>query len=168
MAESDPPNRKRPSAKSWEEEALGLDSDLWLRSYRKSLKPYETAGDALAFYTRIFNHAPAAMLILGPEFLVADANIEAQKLLRTTLENLRGIPFSRQIARTDRTAFAEISRQILTEHTSVTRPLLLGEEGHETIEVSATACALRDDDGNPEFIMLLLLDRSDDVTSDML
>src|SRR4051812_30495311 len=59
--------RKAPSVKSWEEATLGLDTDVWLRGYRKSLKPYKTAGDALSFYTRIFDHAPVAILILAPE-----------------------------------------------------------------------------------------------------
>lgn len=168
MADGDRPPRKRAPAKEWEHAVLGLDSDAWLRSYRRSLKPYETAGDALAFYTRIFDHAPVAMMILGSDFLIADANIEAQKLLRNTLENLRGKPFNRHIAKPDRAAFAEISHEILRDHKRITRPLLLLPDEEMTIEVAVTACALRDDGGKTEFIMLLLMDRSDDVSSDIL
>jgi PAS domain S-box-containing protein len=168
MADGDRPPRKRAPVKAWEQAVLGLDSDAWLRSYRRSLKPYETAGDALAFYTRIFDHAPVAMMILGADFLIADANIEAQKLLKKTLETLRGKPFNRHIAKEDRAAFAEISHEILRDHGRVTRPLLMTPGEDLTIEVSVTACALRDDEGNTEFIMLLLMDRSDDVTFDIL
>lgn len=168
MTDDERPQRKGGSVKSWERAVLGLDSDAWLRSYRRSLKPYESAGDALAFYTRIFDHAPVAIMILGPQFLIADANIEAQKLLRKSLELLRGKPFNRHVAKPDRAAFAEISHEILRDHTRVTRPLLLILGEDQTAEVSATACAIRDDAGNTEFIMLLLIDRSDDVSSDML
>src|SRR4029078_11537354 len=99
MADGDEPRGKHASVKAWQEAVLGLDSDVWLRSYRRSLKPYATAGDALAFYTRIFDHAPVEIMILGPQFLIADANIKAQKLLQKPLEALRGKPFNRHIAK---------------------------------------------------------------------
>lgn len=168
MADDERPHRKGGAVKAWDRAVLGLDSDAWLRSYQRSLKPDEPAGDALALYTRIFDYAPVAIMILGPQFLITDANIEAQMLLRKNLESLRGYPFNRHVAKSDRAAFAEISHEILRDCTRVTRPLLLVLGEQETAEVSVTACTIRDDEGNTEFIMLLLADRSDDVSSDML
>ena len=141
--------------------------DDWLQVYRRSWA-HESAEEALVFYARLFDQAPAAIVVTQPDFAIIDVNIAAQKLLQRPLAALRGRPFQRNIASADRTAFSGIARQIISEPGRVTRPLLLKTGDDQEVEVSLIACALRGDDGEVQSIMILLLERGENVTSDIL
>ena len=141
--------------------------DLWLEAYRRTWI-HETTEEALGFYARIFDQAPAAMMVTEPSFVITDANIAAQQLLKRPLANLRGKPFQRNIAQADRTAFAAIAHEIISSPGRVTRPLLLKTADDGEVEVSLIACAFRDKNDVPEMVMLLLLERGENISSDIL
>ena len=141
--------------------------DDWLQVYRRSWA-HESAEEALAFYARLFNEAPAAIIVTTPDFTIVDVNIAAQHLLNRALAVLKGTPFQRNIAAADRTAFSGIARQIISEPGRITRPLLVRTGDDREVEVSLIACALRGDDGEAQSVMMLLLERGENVTSDLL
>lgn len=141
--------------------------DSWLQAYRRSWT-HETSEEALGFYARLFDEAPAAIIVTDSNFTIIDVNIAAQHLLQRSVTVLKGKSFSRNIAAKDRTAFSVIARQIVSEPDRVTRPLLMKPAGECEVEVSLIACALRDDQQKVERIVMLLLERGDDVTSDIL
>jgi PAS domain S-box-containing protein len=160
--------RRRSPVDAWQTAVSGIDADAWLQRFRKSSRPHETPEDALAFYTRIFFEAPVAILILTKEYVVADANLAAEQLLKRPVDVLRGKPFQRNVAKSDRRAFTGISAVITGEESRITRPLrLVNAEGNET-EAALIASALRDDKGEPEFIMMMFFERGEKVTSDIL
>jgi hypothetical protein len=141
--------------------------DMWLETYRRTWA-HETAEEALAFYARIFNEAPAAIVITQPSFAIWDANISAQRMLQRSLPALRGKSFHHYVAAADRTAFGAIAREIVSVPGRVTRPLLVRTSHDRLLEVSLVACALRDADEKPSMIVMMLLERGDDISSDIL
>jgi PAS domain S-box-containing protein len=141
--------------------------DSWLQAYRRSWT-HETSEEALSFYARLFDEAPAAIIVTNRDFAIIDANIAAQNLLQRRLTVLKGKPFHQNIAPTDRTAFSVIARQIISEPGRVTRPLLLKTGDDRNVEVSLIACALRGEDGEAQSVMILMLERGETVTSDIL
>jgi PAS domain S-box-containing protein len=141
--------------------------DLWLEAYRRTWA-HETPEEALAFYARIFDEAPAAIIVTQPNFAISDANVSAQRMLQRSVSALRGKLFHRYVAAADRIAFAAIAKQIISVPGSITRPLLMNSSDDSQVEVSLIACALRDAENNPEMIMLMLLDRGDQISSDIL
>ena len=141
--------------------------DRWLQAYRRSWT-HETSEEALGFYARLFDEAPAAIIVTDPDFTIIDVNIAAQQLLKRPLTALKGKPFSHNIAPKDRTVFSVIARQIISEPGRVTRPLLMKAASDHDVEVSLIACALRDDKQKAESVVILLLERGEDVTSDIL
>lgn len=142
--------------------------DGWLQAYRRSWT-HETREEALVFYARLFDEAPAAIVVTRPDLVIIDVNIAAQALLQRPLTELKGQPFQRIIGVSDRIAFSTIARQIVSEPERVTRPLLVKCGGHaEEVEVSLIARALRGDQGEVHSIVMILLERGLNVTSDML
>ena len=139
----------------------------WLQSYRRSWT-HATSEEALGFYSRLFDEAPAAIIVTQPDFVIIDVNVAAQRLLQRPLAEIKGKGFQRIIAANDRTAFSVIASQIISEPGRVTRPLLLKCGDDQEVEVSLIASALRDDNGQPQSIVMILLERGDNVTSDML
>ena len=140
--------------------------DSWLQSYRRSWT-HETSEEALGFYARLFSEAPAAIIVTNPDFVIVDANIAAQQLLHRPITVLKGKPFQRNIAPKDRTAFSVIARQIISEPGRVTRPLLL-KSAEEEVEIALIACALRGDQGQAQSVVMLLLERGENISSDIL
>lgn len=161
------PSRRTP-VDAWETAVAGIDSDAWLRRFRQSSRPHETPNDALAFYSRIFLEAPVAMLIITMDYAVADANLAAQKLLGRPVNTLRGKPFQQNVAKSDRRAFTGIRGVIRDEKSIVTRPLRLVNAGGNETEASLIASAIRDETGEPEFIIMMFFERGKKITEDML
>ena len=141
--------------------------DAWLQVYRRAWT-HESVEEALAFYARLFDEAPAAILVTSPDFAIIDANVSAQQLLQRSLSTMKNKPFRLHVAAQDRAVFSAIARQILAEPGRVTRPLLLKSSDDRMVEVSLIACALRDEQGHPQSVVMVLLERGEDVTSDIL
>ncbi len=64
-----------------EQEALGLDTDNWLRAYRKSVRSHPSIESALAYFKRIFDDAPAPFIITNTDLIITDANNAALEML---------------------------------------------------------------------------------------
>lgn len=141
--------------------------DLWLEAYRRTWA-HETAEEALSVYARIFDEAPAAIIVTRPDFTISDANVSAQRMLQRSLTTLRGKSFHRCVAAADSTAFAAIAKQIVSVPGSVTRPLLVKSSDDTQVEVALIACAMRDAEGQPEMIVMILLERGEEISSDIL
>jgi len=146
---------------------LGLDTDPWLRSYRRSVQAYGTVADTLEFYRRIFLESPVAIIVTTISLQIADANIAAQKMLNMRLKQLRGRRFHSHVARADREAFTAIVADLRDGRNSVSRPVLLNTTGGVEMEAMLNASVIRTAKGEPEFLLLVLHDRGDDVSSDM-
>jgi PAS domain-containing protein len=141
--------------------------DMWLDAYRRTWT-HESADEALAFYARVFDEAPAAIVTTDGNFVITDANVSAQQLFQKSLTALKGNPFIQNVARVDRAAFTAIGREITSERGRVTRPLLVRTSQDCDSEVSLVGCALRDERGEPEMVVLILLERGENVSSDIL
>jgi hypothetical protein len=61
-----------------------------------------------------------------------------------------------------------IAREIISSPGRVTRPLLLKTADDGEVEVSLIACAFRGKNDVPEMVMLLLLERGENISSDIL
>ena len=141
--------------------------DMSLAAYRRKWI-HETVEDALAFYSRVFDEAPAAIITTDANFVITDANVTAQKLFQKTLGDLRGKPFIQSVAQADRHFFAAISAEIRLEPGRVTRPLLIRTPDNRESEVSLVACGVRGESGEPEMIIMIILERGENISSDML
>ena len=135
---------------------------------RRRVWVHDTPEDALVFYNRLFDEAPAAMVVTQPNFLVTDANIAARHLLQRSLTTLQGRPFEHNVSQQDRTAFSAIQREIIEKPGPHTRPLLLRPADDRNVEVSMIATAFRDSNENADFVMLILLERGENISSDIL
>ena len=144
-----------------------LPVNLSLEGYRRAWT-HENPEDSLVFYARVFDEAPAAMVVTQPNFLVTDANIAAQHLFQRSLNTLKGKPFEHNVAQQDLTAFSAIQREIIETPGQHTRPLLIRTADGRNVEVSMIATAFRDLNENPEFVMLILLERGENISSDIL
>ena len=144
-----------------------LAMNLFFERHRRAWT-HETAEDALVFFSRLFDEAPAAMVVAQPNFLVTDANIAAQQLFQRPLSTLKGKPFEHNVAEQDLAAFSAIQREIIDTPGRHTRPLLIRTGDDRNVEVSMIAAAFRDRNDKPEYVMLILLERGENISSDIL
>lgn len=159
---------KGSPAEAWKSTDVGLDSDLWLQAYRRHLRPHASPAESDAFYSRIFLESPAATLIVTPEFNIADANIAAQKLFKRTLAELRDFPFVVHVASMDQAGFSVIRTVLKEPEGRVVRPLKLRLHRDIEQDVLLLASAFRNDDGEIEFVQLVLVELGTTVLEDFL
>jgi len=158
----------RAPVDAWEKAAIGLDKDPWLRRFNRSSRFHESPDDALAFYTRIFMEAPLGIVILTPNHSVADLNVAAQRQLQRPLEKIRGKPFVRNVAKSDRHAFMDIMYEIDGNSGKTQRPLRLVDPSGKETELTVIGSAVTQDDGKVEYVMLMLVDSGDNESLDIL
>jgi PAS domain S-box-containing protein len=120
------------------------------------------------FFRRIFEESPVAILVVAPDFQITDANVSAQRLLGRSLDHLRECRLRQFIAQSDQEAYTAIRADIEARAGYVTRPLLLRLRDETKCEVSLIAAVFRDGRGNPEFILVTLLERGKSISEDML
>ena len=166
MKEKKRGSRSSP-ADAWQSLTGASDADSWLRTYPRVAQHHDNTLKALIFYRRIFDEAPFPLIVTTMDFLIVDANFAAQQLLGRDLRQLTGTPFSTSISRVDRDLFAGLS-DLIRDKRRISRPVSIRAAMEKEIETSLIARAIPDDEGLPEFVLILLNDRSDSVTSDIL
>jgi PAS domain S-box-containing protein len=123
---------------------------------------------SLAFYSRLFVDSPLATIVTTAAFEVADANNAAQRLFRRSIAEMRGRKFELSIAGSDRDAFKEIFVELSDATSPISRPLLLKVRDGITAEVIVTASMIRTAEGEPEFALMVFLERGENISSDIL
>jgi PAS domain S-box-containing protein len=150
--------KKPPVKAEWNGDDLGIDSDPWRRAYRRSIRVHGTIGNALRYFTQIFEEAPAPYIVTTPRLTIVDANFAAQKMLRRSLAVVRGKPLPLMVAASDRPVFRQMVGEILQSRTRVARPLTIRPVGGEEFEIIFNATVIRDSDEMPVYVFWLFLD----------
>ncbi len=139
------------------EPLAGIDTDVWLKAYRRATRIHGTVGSALGYFTRIFEEAPAPYIVTTPQLIIADANLEAQSLMKRQLAAVRGKPLQLIVAPSDRTAFRTIASDLLASQDKLARPLKLQYLSGAEFDVVFHARVIRNEMGDPQFIYWLFL-----------
>jgi PAS domain-containing protein len=167
-----PPRRlqtaNRPASAQGEDEDLGLDTDNWLRAYRKSVRTHPSIESALEYFKKIFDEAPAPYLITNLELIVTDANNAAQRMLGRSLVILREKPLLVVVDRGDRVALRDMTTELLNGQSALTRPLRIRPFRQTPLEIVVSACVCCDGDGVPECIFWIFLHPLDRLNEDLL
>ena len=164
------PSRKnsRTAPPAEVEHDLGLDTDYWLRAYRKSVKSHPSIESALHYFKRIFDDAPAPYLVTNLSLVVTDANRAAQQMLRRSLVILRQKPLVVVVSREERSALRTMAADLINGHASITRPLRVQPHGLEPLDTVVSASVCRDADGIPECVFWIFLHPLENLNEDLL
>ena len=146
-----------PSAAEPEPAELGLDSDNWLRAYRKSVRSHPSIESALYYFKRIFDEAPAPYLVTNLDLLVTDANLAAQRMLGRSLAILREKPLLVIVTREDRQALRTFAHELIHGQKQITRPLRIQPFRQQVLDVVVSASVCTDNAGVPECVFWVFL-----------
>jgi PAS domain S-box-containing protein len=152
----------------WKTSVTGVKNDAWDEIHRRSIRDYGDPQQSLAFYLRLFVESPIAMIVTTPHLEVADANTAAQRLFQRSLTQMRGRQFELSVANTERDVFKEILLELRDATSPVSRPLLLKIRDDVTVEAIVTASMIRTQEGEPEFTIMVFLERGENISSDIL
>ena len=125
----------------------GLDGDVWLRQYRRSVRILPGVQAALSYFQHLFELAPIAFVVTDPQLNITDANRRAARLLNRSLGGLRGKPLTVFVSGSERNVFRGMVSEILTSTEPVVRPLSLKPVRHEEVDMMFTAAPVRDEAG---------------------
>ena len=159
---------RQPHAAEQDGIDFGLDTDNWLRAYRKSVRSHPSIESALTYFKRIFDDAPAPFVITNLSLVVTDANHAAQRMLRRSLLNLREKPLFMIVAREDRVGLRSIASELLAEEKGITRPIRVQPVRGKPLDLVVSACVCRDHRGVPECVFWIFLHPIDNGTEDLL
>lgn len=160
------PVRAKPSVAI--DRDLGLDSDNWLRAYRKSLRSHPSIESALAYFKRIFDDAPAPYLVTNLDLVITDANVAAQRMLRRSLLILREKPLLVIVAREDRPALRVIASDLLHSQKQITRPLRIQPFKDQPLDIVVSARVCCDQENVPECVFWIFLHPLESLNEDLL
>ena len=153
---------------SAEQEDFGLDTDNWLRAYRKSVRSHPSIESALAYFKRIFDDAPAPYLITNLNLVVTDANNAAQHMLRRPLAILKEKPLLVIVARDDRRALRGMASELVSGQDGIVRPLRIQPYRRDALDIVVSASVGRDGNAVPECIFWIFLHPLERLNEDLL
>ena len=151
-----------------EQEDFGLDTDNWLRAYRRSVRSHPSIESALAYFKRIFDDAPAPYLITNLNLVVTDANNAAQQMLRRSLVILKEKPLLVIVAREDRRALRGMASELVSGQAGIIRPLRIQPYRRESVDIVVSASVCRDGNSVPECIFWIFLHPLERLNEDIL
>jgi len=125
----------------------GLDGDVWLRQYRRSVRIVPGLQAALSYFQKLFELAPVAFVVTDPQLTITDANRQAVRLLNRSLSGLRGKPLTVFVSASERNVFRTMVAEMLGNADHMVRPLSIKPVRHEAVDMMFTAAPMRDDDG---------------------
>ena len=153
---------------STEQEDFGLDTDNWLRAYRKSVRSHPSIESALAYFKRIFDDAPAPYLITNLNLVVTDANNAAQQMLRRPLAILKEKPLLVIVAREDRRALRGMASELVGGQAGIVRPLRIQPYRRDALDIVVSASVCRDGNAVPVCIFWIFLHALERLNEDLL
>ena len=130
----------------------GLDGDVWLRQYRRSVRILPGLQAALSYFQDLFELAPVAFVVTDSQLTITDANRLAVQLLNRSLSGLRGKPLTVFVSAAERNVFRTMVAEILASSEPVVRPLCIKPVRHEEVDMMFTAAPVRDEGGTPTSI----------------
>ena len=151
-----------------EQEDFGLDTDNWLRAYRRSVRSHPSIESALAYFKRIFDDAPAPYLITNLNLVVTDANNAAQQMLRRSLVILKEKPLLVIVAREDRRALRGMASELVSGQAGIIRPLRIQPYRRGSVDIVVSASVCRDGNSVPECIFWIFLHPLERLNEDIL
>jgi PAS domain S-box-containing protein len=125
----------------------GLDGDVWLRQYRRSVRIVPGLQAALSYFQELFELAPVAFVVTDSQLTITDANRQAVRLLNRSLSGLRGKPLTVFVSASERNVFRTMVTEILATADQMVRPLSIKPVRREEVDMMFTAARVRDDDG---------------------
>ena len=158
----------RPAAPRVTAGELGLDTDSWLRAYRKSVKSHPSIESALYYFKRIFDDAPAPYLVTNLSLIITDANGAAQRMLRRSMLILREKPLVVIVSRDERPALRQMASDLIHGQNPITRPLRIKPHGLAALDTVVSASVCRDADNVPECVFWVFLHPLENLNEDLL
>lgn len=134
----------------------GLDGDVWLRHYRRSVRIVPGLQTALSYFQKLFELAPVAFVVTDAQLTITDANRQAVRLLNRSLAGLRGKPLTVFVSASERNVFRTMVTEMLAGADRMVRPLCIKPVRHEAVDMMFTAAPIRDEGGTPTAIYWVL------------
>lgn len=145
-----------------------VPDDSWVLQYERHGRLHGSVDEALAYFQRIFDDAPAPYLITNPQLLITDANAAAQRMLNRSIENMHGKPLYLFVSPSERQVFRTMARAIIDAGDSLVRPLCIQPDGSAETDVIFSARVVRGADNEVDCIFWLFVHSITPEGSDLL